>query len=667
MTQACYFYISCRMVKLAPDRCVEGSIQGFSSKSEGLDATSKYARLSTCTVKGCLYNRQDWLLAPDASRLLHFGRVLPTSNLGFSFRVPRNTTKVHQKDVATFATVPIRHGLLCCSKMPGVKRKHLASGEDDHGKLKVARNGHAGATGPPCLGETSLVLLNLPAEILLEIFYWTRGPCMIHVCKQLYELLPGYVGHSKMLLGLAFATRHGSYLTPWITRYADVARYKDRPLAGSNPFAKLYPQLWPLPGPKGGPIWAFHERRELQHAVAGSKWLRPSHLRALHRFLFEKFVSLHLLDNPDYRITTRQIQRLKDLVLGHGGPNADLKLRMQVEINHGGWYHAALTLRDNFLHVRIHNQERTQILYDLFAFSYVPHCFLRDATAVDSADLRDLIVRCCTVTPGDALHKLTRDPDTDHVTRLLKCDEHLLERRILQTLELPPPRLRTTLHRIEIAQNLHELLMLNYVCRDPVTISCNMLSACVEHNMPECLDHLLGNYLTTASSYWADRDIQRRKAKRRTAVTEKDVVRLKNRAAILDKKNTEGTCLDRLEAELEHYQEMKQLARDSGVDTWQEAEDALRDQEREVRAHMERFHDDDDDESLGEGEWDSEDSSDEDSNPGLFDPEEWGPEHFLDYSEESDSDTDDVGFENGEDPGRSSPSEAEQESGPDLS
>ncbi|KPI45436.1 uncharacterized protein AB675_271 [Cyphellophora attinorum] len=533
--------------------------------------------------------------------------------------------------------------------MPVVKRKHQAGGEDNYRKPKVPRNSQLDATQSGSIGKPGIGLLDLPAEILLEIFYWTREPCMIHACKQLYELLPDYTGHSKMLLGLAFATRHGGYLTPWITRHADIARYEDRPLAGFNPFAKFYPHFGPYLDPREGRFG-----HSMNAVNCNTLWQ-------------EKVVSLHLLDNPDYRITTRQNQRLKDLVAGHGGPNADLKLRMQVEINHGGWYHAVLTLRDNFLHVRIHNQERTQILYDLFAFSYVPHCLLRDATAVDSADLRDLFVRCCNVTPGDALHKLTRDPDTDHVTRLLKCDEHLLERRILQTLELPPPHLRTTLHRIEIAQNLHELLILNYVCRDPVTVSCNMLSACVEHNLPECLDHLLGNYLTTASSYWVDRDIQRRKAKRRTAVTEKDVVRLKNRAAKLDKKNTEGTCLDRLEAELEHYSEMKTLARESGVATWQEAEDALRDQEREVRDHMERFHDDDDDESLGEGEWDSEDSSDEDSDPGLFDPEEWGPEHFLDYSEDSDSDTDDDGFEDGEDSGRSSPSEAEQVSGPDTS
>jgi hypothetical protein len=278
--------------------------------------------------------------------------------------------------------------------MPAVKRKHLSTGKDELRAPKVRCSRRLNSEGVD--GPTRASLLDLPAEILLEIFYLVREPCMIHAFKRLYDLLPGFVGYSKMLLGLAFATRSGSNLG---------LHLDDEP----NPLVDLQTELWPLPGFTKHPSWNWDERVQLQHAVAVGKWVRPSHLRALHGFLFDILVSNQVLANHDYRLTKEQRLTLDALVSKHriiskhNGPDADLKLRMQVEVNHnGGWHHAMLTLRDNFMHVRIHDGNRTQKFYELYSVDTNPDCLLWEHRPIEEgSELKDLYIRCCTIMPED--------------------------------------------------------------------------------------------------------------------------------------------------------------------------------------------------------------------------------------------------------------------------
>ncbi|KPI45406.1 uncharacterized protein AB675_285 [Cyphellophora attinorum] len=480
--------------------------------------------------------------------------------------------------------------------MPAVKRKHLTIGEDEFRAPKMRCSSRLNSESVD--GPARASLLDLPAEILLDIFYLVREPCMIHACQRLYNLLPDFVGYSKMLLGLAFATRTGSNHLGFY--------YDDEP----NPLVDLHTELWPLPGRKKHHDWDYDEREELQDTVAVGKWIRPSHLRALHGFLFDILVTNQVIVNADYRLTNEQRVTLDALVSEHRGPDPDLKLRMQVELRHnGGWHRAMLTLRDNFMHVRIHDKTRTQKFYQLYSINFIPDCLLWEERPIEEvSDLRDLYIRCCTIMPEDGFCRLMRGPDADNMYCHLRCDEGLLEKRILRALERPQPIHRSIPNEIESdVERFYNWLLLNYACGNPVTITYDMLNTCVENKLAGCLGHLLGNYFTmTTTNDWkwrdnwrSDREPQQNVTERRrkTSVTEEDLVKLRDKA---DELWWDRDCVRLIEAELSHIEDMKTMARTEGFVSWQAAEFSYY-KEREQGALMERLHyDSDEDASLAD-------------------------------------------------------------------
>lgn len=73
--------------------------------------------------------------------------------------------------------------------------------------------------------DRKTTLLDLPAELLLEIFNQAREPAMIHTCKALHSVLPGFVKYTQALVCLAYGPRDPE-----------------------NPLGDCHDQLWPLPG-----------------------------------------------------------------------------------------------------------------------------------------------------------------------------------------------------------------------------------------------------------------------------------------------------------------------------------------------------------------------------------------------------------------------------------
>lgn len=137
-------------------------------------------------------------------------------------------------------------------------------------------------------------LLDLPSELLLDVFHFAREPCMIHKCKALHELLPNFVQYTKRLVRLAFGS-------------ADVLAKDDDP--------------WTLPETP-------HDRQprredcsdQLQLSVASSHWLRASHLKETHVALFNRLLQTHLIENPELeRLEMPREEVLKlDRQLGSG-------------------------------------------------------------------------------------------------------------------------------------------------------------------------------------------------------------------------------------------------------------------------------------------------------------------------------------------------------------
>ena len=64
-----------------------------------------------------------------------------------------------------------------------------------------------------------LTLLDLPNEVLLQIFELSREPCLIHTSRRLYQVLPNYLWYTKALLCFAFNTVFEGTLPHVIIQY----------------------------------------------------------------------------------------------------------------------------------------------------------------------------------------------------------------------------------------------------------------------------------------------------------------------------------------------------------------------------------------------------------------------------------------------------------------
>lgn len=157
----------------------------------------------------------------------------------------------------------------------GFKRKASSSLEHDRSSIKQPR---LNSTKPASTASKRLQLLDLPPEILLTIFRFTREPCLIHTCKALYQLLPAFVAYTKALLLLGF----GAF-----------SKQPDANGKGAKPLT--------LPG-HPDKDWTRAERDELQLSAASSHFLRVSHLRQTHLALFRQLLREKLVDNTQFKL-----------------------------------------------------------------------------------------------------------------------------------------------------------------------------------------------------------------------------------------------------------------------------------------------------------------------------------------------------------------------------
>lgn len=139
-------------------------------------------------------------------------------------------------------------------------------------------------------------LLDLPAEILLQIFYSSREPCLIHTCRQLRDLLPGYVSYTKSLVGLAYGPRPGQL------DFCDYPEefYFTLPLGLGHERDMMT-------------RWTFAQRERLQQQVGTSAWLRAIHLQKTHLFCFQILLRDLLLFNRALSFNAEDAVNLESL------------------------------------------------------------------------------------------------------------------------------------------------------------------------------------------------------------------------------------------------------------------------------------------------------------------------------------------------------------------
>ena len=189
---------------------------------------------------------------------------------------------------------------------------------------------------------------------------------MIHACKSLYNLLPNFVSYTKMLAGIAYATRDAG-----------------------NPLAELHAQLWPLLGHPRGVDWPLLERDSLQYDVSTSSWLRTSHLRKLHHFLLAKLVELQLIENPSISMSGSKKFKLGQMVGRlNAFRNAHCKDEISVKVKSpdtGTWNRASVILYDHCIAIlgKIPHDWSVTV-YELLSIKCIPNCLIDHDPAEDA-------------------------------------------------------------------------------------------------------------------------------------------------------------------------------------------------------------------------------------------------------------------------------------------
>lgn len=225
------------------------------------------------------------------------------------------------------------------------------------------------AAAPPIVSWPSSVpslpkLDNMPAEVLQQIFWYAREPCLIHTCRRLYQLLPTFPLYTR---ALTFQAMVAAPLQDSLDPTLNFPCRSEDPLEDiSKKCGDVCRLQTPMPE---------DERHELQQQVFSSKWFTLQHFEDIYHGIFQALVfALFLKQNP-FDLSTGQVERVTNFARSVGPLITRPVIPM--ELNLRLWPQdkpLKLEICENSVRLTTGRQGRLLREWNMIRLTYIPDC-----------------------------------------------------------------------------------------------------------------------------------------------------------------------------------------------------------------------------------------------------------------------------------------------------